>query len=147
MSHGIANAIEPARTLPSEKPAHVGKAALWTGRVLSVVLALMLLLDAVMKFVQPQQVVEATTKLGFPESSLIGLGITLLSCTIVYLIPQTAVLGAILLTGYLGGAVAAHVRNQDPLYTVMAPGVFGALLWLGLLLRDARLRLLLPWRR
>jgi hypothetical protein len=108
--------------------------------------ALFLLWDAVMKLVKPAFVVEATVRLGYPESVIIGLGIVLLASTVFYLIPQTAVLGAILLTGYLGGAVASHVRAEDGWFPICFPVVFGALLWGGLILRDARLRELLPMR-
>jgi len=126
--------------------APTSKAMLWTGYIMSYLPALFLLLDAVMKFVKPEPVVEATVKLGYQESVLTGLGIVLLSCTIVYLIPRTAVLGAILLTGYLGGAVASHLRAGDGPFPVLFPVIFGALLWGGLVLRDARLRALLPLR-
>jgi hypothetical protein len=108
--------------------------------------ALFLLMDAIMKFVKPEPVVEATVKLGYPESVIFGLGVVLLSCTILYLVPRTAVLGAILLTGYLGGAVASHLRAGDGAFPVLFPVIFGALLWGGLVLRDARLRALLPVR-
>jgi len=70
----------------------------------------------------------------------------LLICTVLYLLPATTVLGAILLTGYLGGAVATHVRHQDPAWQIVFPAIFGGLLWLGLVLREPRLRSLLPWR-
>ena len=120
---------------------------LWTGRVMSAIPSLFLLLDGVMKLVQPPPVVEATVRLGYPESVILGLGITVLACTVVYLIPSTSVLGAILLTGYLGGAVASHVRAGEGPFPVLFPVIFGALLWGGLVLRDARLRALLPLRR
>ena len=122
------------------------KAMLWTGYVVSILPALFLLLDGVMKLVKPVQVVEATVKLGYPESVIFGLGIVLLTCTVLYLIPRTSVLGAILLTGYLGGAVASHLRAEDGPFPVFFPVIFGALLWGGLVLRDARLRGLLPLR-
>jgi len=109
--------------------------------------ALFLLLDAIMKFVKPEPVVKATVELGYPESVIVGLGIVLLACTVLYLIPRTAILGAILLTGYLGGAVASHLRAGDGLFPILFPVVFGALLWGGLYLRDERLRSLIPWRR
>lgn len=124
----------------------VGKLALWTGGIMSGLPALFLLVDAIMKFVKPEPVVEATLKLGYPESVIVGLGITLLASTILYLIPRTAVLGAILLTGYLGGAVASHLRAGDGAFPVLFPVIFGVLLWGGLYLRDQRLRLLVPWR-
>ncbi len=129
-----------------EKTAPVSRGMLWTGYIISFLPALFLLLDGAMKLVKPDPVVEATVKLGYPESVILGLGILLLSCTILYLIPRTSVLGAILLTGYLGGAVASHLRAGDGSFPVLFPAIFGALLWGGLVLRDARLRGLLPLR-
>jgi hypothetical protein len=123
-----------------------GKVMLWTGRVMSALPALFLLFDAIMKFAKPEFVVKATVDLGFPENTILGLGIVLLACTILYLIPPTAVLGAILLTGYLGGAVATHVRHGDGLFEIVFPVIFGGLLWGGLYLRDERLRSIIPWR-
>ena len=127
-------------------PAPVSKGALWTGRVLSTLPALFLLFDAGMKLVKPVFVVEATVKLGFAESVIVPLGVVLLVCTLLYLLPPTAVLGAILLTGYLGGAVATHVHAGDGPFEILFPVVFGALLWGGLVLRDARLRSVVLWR-
>jgi hypothetical protein len=122
------------------------KAMLWTGRVLSALPALFLVFDGAMKLVQPEPVVKATVGLGYPVSVLTGLGIVLLTCTLLYLLPRTAVLGAILLTGYLGGAVASHVRVGEGWFPTLFPAIFGALLWGGLYLRDSRLRQLLPLR-
>jgi hypothetical protein len=119
---------------------------LWTGRVLSALVALFLVFDGAMKLVQPVPVVKATVGLGYPESVLTGLGIVLLACTLLYLIPRTAVLGAILLTGYLGGAVASQVRIGEGWFSTLFPVIFGALLWGGLYLREGRLRQLLPLR-
>ena len=119
---------------------------LWAGRILSGLPALFLLLDGAMKLVKPRFVVDATVQLGYPESVILGLGIVLLACTALYLIPRTSVLGAILLTGYLGGATASHVRAGDPIFTILFPAIFGVLIWGGLLLRDVRLRALLPLR-
>jgi hypothetical protein len=99
-----------------------------------------------MKLVKPTIVVETTIQLGYPESVILGLGIVLLACSVLYLIPPTSVLGAILLTGYLGGAVATHVRVEDGLFPVFFPVILGALLWAGLVLRDPRLRALIPLR-
>ncbi len=106
--------------------------------------ALFLLVDGVMKLFKPAVVVEATVKLGYPESIILPLGVVLTVCTIIYLIPRTAVLGAILLTGYLGGAVATHVRVGEGLFPIVFPIIFGVLLWGGLYLRDNRLRMLIP---
>jgi len=125
----------------------VSKKALWGGRVISALPALFLLMDSVMKLVKPAVVVDATVKLGYSETVIVPLGIVLLVSTLLYLIPNTSVLGAILLTGYLGGAVATHLRVADPLLThVLFPVYLGVLIWLGLYLRDARLRTLVPLR-
>jgi hypothetical protein len=118
---------------------------LWTGRILSGVPALFLTIDAVMKFFKPAVVVEGTVQLGYPESCIVPLGIVLLISTLLYAIPRTAVLGAILLTGYLGGAVATHVRVSDGWFNMLFPVLFGVLLWSGLWLRSARLRSVLPY--
>lgn len=122
----------------------VSKVALWAGWIMSAVPVLMLLMSAAMKFAKPQPVIDGFTKLGWPEKLATPLGLVELACTVLYLIPQTAVLGAILLTGYLGGAIATHVRVGDPFHTVV---VFGVLVWGGLFLRDPRLRVLIPFRR
>jgi hypothetical protein len=148
MSQVLANPSEPAKSLqPAHAPAPVGKAAFWTGRVISTLPALFLLFDAAMKLVKPGFVVEATGDLGFPEKVIVPLGIVLAGCTILYLIPRTAALGAILLTGYLGGAIAAHVRHEDGWFPIIFCVVLGVLLLSGLVLRDARLRAVLPWNR
>ena len=118
----------------------------WAGRIVSWLPALFLLLDGVAKLFKPAPVIEGTVKLGYSESVIIPLGIVLIACTVLYLIPRTAVLGAILLTGYLGGAVATHVRVGDGIFPVAFGITFGVLLWLGLYLRDARLRELVPLR-
>lgn len=132
----------PPATTTTSKP------ALWTGRALSTLAILFLLLDAVLKLVKPAEVVEGTSLLGFPESVITGLGITLLACTILYTVPRTAILGAILLTGYLGGAIATHVRVENPLFThILFPTYLAAIFWGGLYLREPRLRQLLPFRR
>src|SRR5438477_12464897 len=123
--------------------APASKKMLWTGRVLSALPALFLVLDGVMKLFKPAPVVEGTAKLGYQESVILPLGIVLIVCTVLYVIPRTCVLGAILLTGYLGGAVATHVRVGDPLFThALFPVYLGGLIWPGLLLRDGRLRAL-----
>lgn len=116
------------------------KSSLWAGRILSALPVLFLLLDGVMKLVKPAFVVEATVQLGYPESVIVALGVVLVACTILYLVPRTAVLGAILLTGYLGGAVATHVRVGGPLFSILMPVILGVMLWGGLYLRDERVR-------
>lgn len=124
-------------------PTPVSKKALWTGRIMSTLPVLMLLFSAVMKFVKPPGFAEGMTKLGIPERLATGLGILELACVIIYVIPRTAVLGAILLTGYLGGAILTHLRVGD---NFIGPIVFGVFIWGGLFLRDPRVRALIPWR-
>jgi hypothetical protein len=126
--------------------ASVSKKALWAGRIISGLPVLFLLVDGVMKLFKPASVVEATVQLGYPEGAIVGIGIVLLACTVLYVIPRTSILGAILLTGYLGGAVATHVRVGAGLFPVLFPVFFGVLLWGGLYLRDDRLRALIPRR-
>ena len=118
------------------------------GWVLSGLVIAFLLMDATMKLLALSVVLETSGPLGFPGAAMArGLGVLLLLCTLLYAAPQTAVLGAILLTGYLGGAVATHVRVGDPLFSHILFGVYlGVFLWLGLYLRDARLRALVPLR-
>jgi hypothetical protein len=124
--------------------APVSKGALWTGRVISALAALFLLFDGAMKLVKPAFVLEANTRLGYSENVIVPLGVVLLACTLLYLMPQTTALGAILLTGYLGGAVASHVRHEDSLFEILFPVIVGVLLWGGFALRDTRMRSLLP---
>lgn len=124
------------------------KGALWTGRVLSGLVVLFLTFDSVLKFLRPAAVVEASARTGWPLDLAVPLGAILLACTVIYAIPQTAILGAILLTGYLGGAVSTHLRLGDPLFShVLFPTYLGVLLWGGLFLREPRLRQLIPVRR
>ena len=115
----------------------------WTGWVLTLLPALGLIMSAVMKLIGRPEVIEGMPKLGWDPKLAVPLGITELTCTLLYLIPQTSTLGAILLTGYLGGAIATHVRIGD---NFVAPVIIGVLVWLGLYLRCGRLRAILPIR-
>ena len=124
----------------------VSKTMLWAGRVISALPVLFFLMDGVMKLVKPPIVVTSTVQLGYPENAIIPIGIVLILCTLLYVIPPTAVLGAILLTGYLGGAVATHVRVGAGMFPIVFPIIFGVLVWGGLFLRDARIRALIPVR-
>jgi hypothetical protein len=126
---------------------NISNTRVWIGRIVSGLPALFLLVDGVMKLIKPAVVVETTVKLGYAESTILPLGLLLIACTILYLIPRTSVLGAILLTGYLGGAVSTHVRAAEGSFPIIFPVIFGALLWLGLYLRDTRLQALLPLRQ
>ena len=118
----------------------------WAGRIVSGIAALLLFADSFGKLVQVQPVIDGTLALGYPRDSVFTLGVLLFTCVVLYVIPTTSVLGAILLTAYLGGAVATHVRVESPLFThVLVPTYVAAFIWGGLLLRDSRLRVLLPW--
>ncbi len=116
------------------------KQMMLAGRILTVLTALFMLMDGVMKIVKPAQVLEANVRLAYPVSTLSGIGIALIVCTVIYLIPRTAILGAVLLTGYLGGAVASNVRAGSGLFETIFPVLFAALVWAGPWLRDRRLR-------
>ncbi len=131
-------------TLKAAPPA--SRKQLWTGRILSAIPVLFLLMDGIMKLAKPAPVVEAMAQIGYPASLAVGLGILLLS-VVLYLLPRTSVLGAILLTGYLGGAISAHLRVGNPLFShILFPAYVGLLLWVGLFLRDPRLQGLVPAR-
>jgi hypothetical protein len=130
----------------SAESASVSKGSLWAGRIISGLLVLFLIFDGVTKAIKVPQVVEATVRVGFPESTIVGMGIALLVSTALYVIPQTSVLGAILLTGYLGGATATNVRAGTGVFNASFPIIFGVLVWIGLYLRESRLRTLIPLR-
>ena len=116
----------------------------WAGWILSALPSALLIFSGGMKLAQSSTIVEGFTHLGYDPNLAVGLGIVEVGCTIIYLIPQTAVLGAILLTGYLGGATATHLRIGEPNF--VAPVIVGMVLWGGLYLRDPRIRALLPLR-
>jgi len=122
----------------------ISKNQLWAGRILSALPILFLLFDGVAKLFKPPMVIEATTQLGYSESIIVPLGITLTLCTIIYAVPRIAMLGAILLTGYLGGAVNTHVRMGAGWFPILFPIMIGALLWTGFYLREKRLHALVP---
>jgi hypothetical protein len=128
--------------------APVSRARLSAGHIVSAIPVLFLLFDSVIKFTAMEPVVESFRQLGYPVSLGLGIGVIELVCLVIYVIPRTSVLGAILLTGYLGGAVATHVRVGSPLLThILFPIYVAALLWGGLFLREGRLRALIPLRR
>ena len=132
--------MENVLTSPALPATPVSKKLVWTGRVLTGLIVAFLLFDAALKLVPIAAVVEASLRLGYPADIARHLGVLLLACTVLHIIPRTQVLGAVLLTGYLGGATATHVRIGDPFWF---PVVMGAILWLGLYLRHPRLRALL----
>lgn len=120
----------------------IGKKRMWAGRILSALPVLMLVFSAVLKFMKPASVVEGFARYGYPEDLIRILGILELLSSVIYVIPRTSVLGAILMTGYLGGAIATNVRVGDPSFFI--PVLLGVLVWGGLYLRDGRLSALIP---
>jgi hypothetical protein len=143
----MSSASQAAETARSAAQTAPSKKGVWTGRILSGLVVLFLSPDGIIKFIKPAPVVETFAHVGLPLSLANTLGILLLACAAIYAFPRTSVLGAILLTGYLGGAVATHLRVGDPLFShILFPTYLGVLLWLGLYLRDDRLRTLIPLR-
>jgi hypothetical protein len=127
--------------------APASKKLIWTGRVLSGITVAFLLFDGIIKLMLIQPVVDSFTQLGYPVSQAFGIGVLDIVCAVLYAIPRTAILGAILLTGLLGGAIATHVRVGDPIFSHVLFGVYlGLIAWGGLYLRDARLRAMIPLR-
>ena len=121
------------------------KSTIWAGRTLSAIAILYLGFDTMIKLLNLPPAVEATTQLGYRASLVVPIGVIELVCLALYCIPRTAVLGALLLTGYLGGAIATHVRAESGMFPVVFPLIIGVLIWAGLFLRDERLRaLMLP---
>ena len=130
---------------PAATVAPVSKKMLWTGRVISAIPVLLMLFSASLKLLKAAPVVQGMPRYGYPESQIVIIGVLeFLSC-VIYLIPNTAVLGAILMTGYLGGATATNFRVSDPSYILTI--LLGVFVWGGLFFRDARLRALIPFRR
>jgi hypothetical protein len=127
-------------------PVAVSNKTLWAGRGISALAVLFLLFSGVIKVLNLAPAVEATVQLGYPESLVLVIGLLELACLAVYVIPRTSMLGAILLTGYLGGAVATHVLAGSDLFSLVFPILIGALIWGGLFLRDDRLHALIPLR-
>jgi hypothetical protein len=132
----------PSSSLPSSTP----KARRRTGLALQGLTAAFLVFDSVIKLAKASFVLEATQRIGYPEATVQPIGLILLACVVLYVIPRTAVLGAVLLTGYLGGAVATHLRLEDPLLShTLFPVYVGVLAWTGLYLRDTRVRTIAPF--
>jgi predicted secreted protein len=136
-----------AGSAATERPT-IGKAQVRIGWALSILTILFMLFDAGGKLALESHVLDATTKIGYPVAAIRPIGVIALLCTILYAVPRTAVLGAVLLTGFYGGAVASKIRIEDPLFSSILFGVyFGLIAWAGLYLRDERLRALFPFRR
>lgn len=128
--------------MQSGKPGAPVTKMVWIGRILSALMILFMLFDGGIKVLKLGPAVEGTVRLGYPISTVQPIGIVALICAVLYAIPRTSVLGAILLTGYLGGATATQVRLQDPWF--LFPVVIGMLIWAGIYFRDERLRELIP---
>ncbi len=132
----------------SNENAPISKPKLWTSYVLSGIAVVFLTFDTGIKVLRESHAVEGTIQLGYPDSSVVTIGIIELICLVLYLIPRTSIFGMILMTGYLGGAVATHVRLGNPLFSHILFSVYIAiLLWGGIYLRDERLRALIPFRK
>jgi DoxX-like family len=131
----------------TSQAAPVSRASLWVGRILSWIVLLFLIFDGVTKVLKASPSVKGTMELGYSEALVPVIGMILLVCVLFYAIPQTQVLGAILITGYLGGAVASQVRVGKPLFSnELFPIYFAGLVWLAIFLQDGRLRELVPFR-
>ncbi|PBQ33015.1 hypothetical protein CNR22_14925 [Sphingobacteriaceae bacterium] len=128
---------------------HISKAQLLTGRIMSGLIIFFMAFDAIMKFACPPEVIQTTVnELGYKEHHIFTLGVIALVCTLLYAIPRTSILGAVLLTGYFGGAMATHLRVDNPLFSHTLFSVYiSAIMWGGLWLRDLRLRELFPFRK
>jgi len=134
-------------THAANQPVPVSTKILWTGRILSTLGVLSMLLDSFSHLAKPAPVAEAFVRLGYPLSLSFGIGILGLVCAAIYALPRTSILGAILLTGYLGGATAANLRVNDPLFETLFPIIFGVVVWSGIFLRNNLLRRLIPMQR
>jgi hypothetical protein len=132
-----------ATDVPLSAPSQ-SKAAPWAGRLLSGLVVAFLVMDGGAKVAMIQPVKDACAQLQIPEGIVPTLGVILATAAIVYAIPATSVLGAIVLTGYLGGATYCHVRHSGDVFPILFPGILGAIMWLGLYLREPRLRALVP---
>jgi hypothetical protein len=130
--------------LAATQPVGAAKTTLWTGRIISGLAIAFLALDCIIKVLNLPPAVEATTQLGYAASLVVTIGLIELVCLALYAFPRTSVLGALLLTGYLGGALATQLRAESALFSLAFPLIIGAMLWGGLFLRDQRLRVFLP---
>jgi len=122
----------------------VSKKSFWAGRILSILIVLLMLFDGISKVMKPASVVQDFAQAGWPASLVVVVGAIALVCTALYAIPRTSILGAILLTGYLGGATASNLRIGLSMIIVLAPAILGVLAWVALFLREPRLRVLVP---
>ena len=122
------------------------KTWIWVGRVVSTLVVLFCVFDGLMKVIKEPHVIAASAEFGFSGNEMVLIGVLMLACTILYAIPRTAILGAVLLTGYLGGAVVSNLRVGHPVFECIFPVIFGALAWGGIFVREPRVRELIPFR-
>jgi DoxX-like family len=125
----------------------ISRTLIWVGRVVSTLVVLFCAFDGIMKVIKEPHVIAASAEFGFSTNEMVLIGVLMLACTVLYAIPRTAILGAVLLTGYLGGAVLANIHVGHPLFECIFPVIFGALAWGGVFVREARLRELTPFRK
>jgi hypothetical protein len=142
----MTNYAEATPTQAAVSVASKSKVATWTGRAISGLAILFLIFDGVTKVLKVSYVLQASARLHLSITDTVGIGIVLLIYTALYAIPRTAIFGAILLTGYLGGAVAIQLQAQSPAFENAFPVIFGVLVWAGLFLRDAQVRSIMPLR-
>ena len=147
MSTAITTNQASAADQPSQTVKTASKGFIWTGRVLSTLVVLFMAFDAYGKFAKPPQVTEAFVRLGLPISLSASIGVLIVVSTLLYAVPRTAVLGAVLLTGFLGGAVAIQMRAGTPTFETLFPVLFGVMVWAGVYLRDCSLRRVFPVKR
>ena len=129
----------------ASSPAPISKSRLITGYILSCLPALMLLMGAYMNITQPEEIVKQTIEMGYTQEVMLPLGIVCIVIAVLLVIPRTALIGALLLTAYLGGAVDAHVQHKDELIKILIPVIFASVVWIGLILRNPELNSLMPW--
>jgi hypothetical protein len=130
------------------KSGSISTKSIWTGRIISTIVVLFMLFDSITKLMMLDAVVRGSAEIGYPSDVIWIIGLILLVCTITYIIPRTSILGAVLLTGYLGGAVASNLRIKAPLFShILAPVYIGVLVWAGLYFRNKQLRGLLPLKK
>jgi uncharacterized membrane protein (UPF0182 family) len=123
------------------------KALIWVGRIVSTLVVLFCAFDGLMKVIKEPHVIAASAELGFSTNQLVLIGVIMLVCTVLYAIPRTAILGAVLLTGYLGGAVVSNIRVGHPVFECIFPVIIGTLAWGGIFVREPRVRELIPFRK
>lgn len=120
---------------------------IWVGRIVSTAVVLFCAFDGIMKVIKEPHVIAASAEFGFSANEIVLIGALMLACTILYAIPRTAVLGAVLLTGYLGGALVSNIRAGHPMFECIFPVIFGVLAWGGIFVREPRVRELIPFRK